>query len=281
MEAHRQMNSSTPIDGGNLLSADEVNSYRRDGYVIPALHLGEQQMAVLDDAVAYLLEANPHVPPESLMSVHIVDNKAENRRGHQAFLDLALNATLLDLVEQVIGPDIVLWGCHLFCKPGAMGREVPWHQDGHFWPFRPLATCTIWLAIDKADRENGCMRVISGSHAARTLFRHHEDTDPALALYEVLDADQFNADRAVNIELEPGQFSLHDIYLAHGSTPNRSGRRRAGLAIRYMPATSLFDRSGGGPDGSDPRYANFAERPIWLARGSDRNGGNDFSIGHG
>lgn len=277
------MNSSTPIDGGNLLSTDEVAAYRRDGYVIPALHMGEQQMAVLNEAVAYLLEANPHVPPESLMSVHIVDNKAENRRGHQAFLDLALDAALLDLVEQVIGPDIVLWGCHLFCKPGATGREVPWHQDGHFWPFRPLATCTLWLAIDKVDRENGCMRVIAGSHAARTLFRHHGDKNPNLALYEVLDADQFDAQQAVNIELEPGQFSLHDIYLAHGSAPNRSGRRRAGLAIRYMPATSLFDRSGGSNGDGDPRYANFTERPIWLARGSDRtdcHGGNDFSIGH-
>lgn len=189
MEAHCQMNSSSPLDGGNFRSADEVNSYRRYNYVIPALHVGEEQMAVFDDAVAYLLEANPHVPTESLLFVHIVDNKAENRRSHQTLLDLAPNAEFLDLVEQAIDPNIVLWGCHLFCKPGATDREVPLHQAGHFWSFRPLATCTIWLAIDKVDRVNSCMRVIPGSHAAPTLFRHHADRDPALALYEELDAD--------------------------------------------------------------------------------------------
>lgn len=276
--------STELLAGGTALTPAETAAYQRDGYVIPVLRLTETRMAELADAVDYVRKVNPHVPPESLMSCHIVDNKAENRRGHQAFLDLALDPALLDLVEQVIGPDIILWGCHLFCKPGETGREVPWHQDGHYWPFDPLATCTVWLAIDTVDGENGCMRVIPGSHTERTLYRHHGDKSPKLALYEVLDDDQFDESQAVNIELDAGQFSLHDIFLVHGSAANRSGRRRAGLAIRYMPSTSLFDRGGDRPGGGDPRYANFAERPIWLARGVDhtgRHGGNDFSIGHG
>jgi hypothetical protein len=279
------MNQAALLAGGSKLSAAEIATYARDGYVIPALSVAPARMAELQEAVDYLLKANPHVPPEALMSVHIVDNKAEGRRGHRAFLDLALDAALLDLVEQVIGPDIILWGCHLFCKPGEVGRAVPWHQDGHFWPFRPLATCTLWLAFDEVNAENGCMRVIPGSHAERRLYRHHADANPALALYEELDADQFDAGAAVDIALKPGHFSLHDVYLVHGSAANRSGRRRAGLAIRYMPATSLFYRGGGtGAGDGDPRYANFAERPIWLARGTDRpdcHGGNDFEIGHG
>ena len=282
-----QMNAADFPEGGNRLSAAETASYGERGYVIPAMCLWDARLAALDDAVEYLLAANPHVPPEALMSVHIVDNKAENRCGHQAFLDRALDPALLDIVEQVIGADIVLWGCHLFCKPGETGREVPWHQDGKYWPIRPLATCTLWLALDEANSENGCMHVIPGSHAEKRLYRHHEDANPALALYQVLDADQFDADKAVDIALLPGQFSLHDIYMVHGSTANRSGKRRAGLAIRYMPATSLFDRSIGprdtGARTGDPRYANFADRPTWLARGVDRtdcHGGNDFSIGH-
>ena len=151
------------------MTAAEIAAYERDGYVILALSVSPARMAELQEAVDYLLAANPNVPPESLMSVHIVDNKAEGRRGHRAFLNLALDSEILDLVVQVIGPDIILWGWHLFCKPGEVGREVPWHQDGHFWLFRPLATCTLWLAFDEVNEENGCMRVIPGSHRGRRL----------------------------------------------------------------------------------------------------------------
>ena len=163
------------MGGNKFLTAAEIAAYRRGGYVIPELRLSAPRVAELGGAVEYVVEANPHVPPEALVSVHIVDNKAENRRGHRAFLDPALDCHLLDLVEQIIGPDIILWGCHLFCKPGATGHEVPWHQGRYFWPFRPLATCTPWLALDEVNSENGCMRVIPGSHAARTLYRHHAD----------------------------------------------------------------------------------------------------------
>lgn len=73
--------------------------------------------------------------------------------------------------------------------------------------------------------------------------------------------------------------SLHDVYLIHGSNPNRSPRRRAGLAIRYMPATSLFDRSRTA-DASAGYVVDFSNRPIWLVRGKDRTGRNDFAAGH-
>lgn len=265
----------------NVLTDTEVAAYQTSGYVIPAFRLPAARVAALRTALDELIAANPHVPPESLVSAHVVNSKAEQVRGHQAFFDLAMDPHILDMVERIIGPDIILWGCHVFCKPATTGREVPWHQDGNFWPFRPLATCTAWLALDHVTAENGCMRVIPGSHATRTLFRHHEDKDPALALYETIDDDQYDAGLAADIELEPGRFSLHDVYMIHGSAPNISGRRRAGVALRYMPSTSLLDRGRyDAPDGSDPRYANFAERPIWLARGVDRHGGNDFTIGH-
>ena len=99
-----------------------------------------------------------------------------------------------------------------------------------------------------------------------------------MALIQELDADQFDEDAAADIALAPGQMSLHDIYMVHGSAPNTSGRRRAGIALRYMPSTSLFDR-GLAKDPGDSRSANFSDRPIWLARGVDRHGGNEFSVG--
>jgi hypothetical protein len=79
--------------------------------------------------------------------------------------------------------------------------------------------------------------------------------------------------------LEAGQVSLHDVFVIHGSRANRSARRRAGFAIRYMPATSLYDRGVVYPGGAAAIRQNMALRPIYLVRGADRHGGNDFRVG--
>lgn len=86
---------------------------------------------------------------------------------------------------------------------------------------------------------------------------------------------------ARDVELQPGEMSLHDVYLIHGSRANTSPRRRAGLALRYMPATSHFDRAMFRPGESTSTYlVDFSRRPIWLVRGADRTGKNDFRTGH-
>ena len=127
---------------------------------------------MLSAAMEEVIAANSDTRPEQLPNIHITNGAGTNLKGHPAFLDIALDKELLDLVSCVIGDDIVMWGCQIFCKPGSDGMEVPMHQDGQYWPIRPLATCTVWLAIDDSDRENGCLTVIPGSHRDRVHFRH-------------------------------------------------------------------------------------------------------------
>jgi ectoine hydroxylase-related dioxygenase (phytanoyl-CoA dioxygenase family) len=185
------------------------------------------------------------------------------------------------MVAQLIGDGVILWGCHFFCKPGGDGYETPWHQDGHYWPIRPLATCTVWIALDRSDRENGCLKVIPGSHRDHALMDHlHEDRDD-LVLSQRMAAGTFDEADAVALELEPGQMSLHDVYMIHGADANRSDRRRAGVALRYMPATSVFERDLNPADGKSGIPVSFATRPLWLVKGVDRTGRNDFEVGHG
>ena len=101
-------------------------------------------------------------------------------------------------------------------RPGE-GFETPWHQDGHYWPIRPLATCTVWVALEPSTRANGCLRVIPGSHAAKALHPHlHEDRQD-VTLNQRLAAGAFSEDAAVDVELAPGQMSLHDVYMVHGA----------------------------------------------------------------
>jgi hypothetical protein len=263
-----------------LLSPADVAHYQRDGYLIPAYRLEPDLLRDLQHALAQLIRDNPGVRPEKLVSAHVEGDNGEGVKGVKKFLDLAMHAPILDMVEQLIGPDIILWGCHVFSKPAGDGFETPWHQDGHYWPIRPLATCTVWVALEPSTCDNGCLRVIPQSHAHQQLHAHlHEDRND-LVLNQRMADGTYDESKAVDLELYPGQMSMHDVYMIHGAKANRSPQSRTGVALRYMPATSLFDRQLKPVDGKTGIPVSFATRPLWLLRGQDRTGRNDFSIGH-
>ncbi len=262
------------------LTQAEIEHYHSDGYVIPAFRLPSKRIDALRGTLDRLIADNPDVRPEKLVSAHIAGQNDEGVKGSKDFLDLAHDEDIVEMVAQVIGDDVILWGCHVFCKPGGTGYETPWHQDGHYWPIRPLATCTVWVALDRTDRENGCLKVIPGSHRKRQLVDHlTEDRDDVVLTQRTADS-AFDRSSEVALELEPGQMSLHDVYMIHGADANLSPRRRAGVALRYMPATSVFERNLNPADGKSGIPVSFATRPLWLVRGVDRTGRNDFSIGH-
>lgn len=262
------------------LSSAEVRHYEAEGYVIPQFRLPPARVALMRDALDALIRDNPGVRPEKLVSAHVEGDNGEGVRGSRAFLDLAMDPEIVELVSGVIGEDVILWGCHVFCKPPAEGYETPWHQDGHYWPIRPLANCTVWVALEESSIENGCLRVIPCSHIGHVLHDHlHEDrTD--LTLNQRMAEGTFDEETAVDLQLEPGQMSLHDVYMVHGAKANTSTKRRTGVALRYMPATSVFERDLRPADGKTGVAVDFAKRPLWLLRGVDRSGRNDFEVGH-
>jgi hypothetical protein len=268
------------MDDAARLSDAEIGHYRREGWVIPRFRLPEGEVSALARALDELIATNPGVRPEKLVSAHVEGDNGEGVRGSRAFLDLARDPEIVELVSGVLGENLLLWGCHVFCKPAGEGFETPWHQDGHYWPIRPLANCTVWVALEPSTAANGCLRVIPGSHAGRTLHAHlHEDrTD--LTLNQRLAAGSFDEASAVDIELEPGQMSLHDVYMIHGANANRSRQRRTGVALRYMPTSSVFERDLRPADGKTGLSLDFANRPLWLVRGRDLSGRNDLVVGH-
>ena len=124
------------------------------------------------------------------------------------------------------------------------------------------------------------MRFIPGSHAAGSLYPHHDAARPDRVLGLEVDARAFDVRTARDDVLAAGQCSLHDVFLIHGSGPNRSAQRRAGFVIRYMPATSCFDRTIAKVQTQAGVAFSLSRRPIWLVRGVDR-AGNDFVTGRG
>ena len=262
------------------MSPEEIDRYRTEGWVVPRFRLPPARVAAMAAALEQLLRDNPGVRPEKLVSAHVEGDNGEGVHGSRAFLDLARDPEIVELVSGVLGEDVILWGCHVFCKPAGEGYETPWHQDGHYWPIRPLATCTAWVALEESSVDNGCLRVIPGSHRDRALHEHLHEDRRDLTLNQHLAAGTFDEASAVDIELAPGEMSLHDVYMIHGARENTSSRRRTGVALRYLPATSVFERDLRPADGKTGLAVDFARRPLWLVRGVDRSGRNDLDIGH-
>lgn len=252
-----------------MLNEAQIAKYHEDGYVIPQqFSLGEDELADLRARHARLVAKHPEFYNycSHLLAFDL------------AFLNYARHPAILEMVGQVLGPDFALWNSSFFAKPAADGKRTPWHQDGEYWPIRPLATCTVWIAIDDSTPENGCLRIIPGSHKDQRLRAHHTYEGNDVTLNQELNADEFDEAKAFDMVLKAGQVSLHDVYLLHGSEANHSPKPRRGMTLRYMPTTSLFDRDEAARMLREMGITDHSDRTLYLMGGRDLHGGNDFRM---
>ncbi len=252
-----------------MLSENQLAQYREDGYVIPDFRLPADMLQAIRETHDRLVALRPE----------FTDYCPNVLAYDLAFLNYARIPEIVDMVDQVIGPDFALWNSSFFAKPAKNGRETPWHQDGEYWPIRPVATCTVWMAIDDSTVENGCLRVIRGSHKDRRLKAHHTNPDPNFTLNQELSPDEYDEADAVDLILEAGQMSLHDVFLLHGSKANISAKSRRGMTLRYMPLTSHFNRELAQQQAEDKDLLiGHEQRTLYLMRGGDICGKNDFQM---
>ena len=265
MNTTEALRSSPPI-----LTEEEVENYKQQGYVVPKWRYPAKSIEMMQRLVQELIEANPDHYQEQLVCPHLPQGatKPMVSERHQDFLNLAMEEGVRKILGQILGPDVLLWGSQLFCKPAAVGMEIPWHQDGAYWPIRPLANISAWIAIDRVSRENACLKVIPGSHLSG-LKPHQIDSRKNLALDRTVNPEHLNKEEAVDIELDPGELVFFDVYLMHGSNANTSGERRAGLVYRYMPSTSLFDRSVQDKINKSGHLVSYKDRPLFQVLGHD------------
>ena len=249
-----------------MLSEVEIARYHADGLIVPRARILGDSLSRMQALVEELAARRPNTD--------FVPGLVEADARWLEFVRLPL---LLDMVSQLIGSDLLNWGSSLFGKPARAGLETPWHQDGSYWPIRPLATCSAWIALDPVTVENGCMRYIPGSHAARRMLPHKVALEGKKTLERELTLDPTMAATARDLVLEPGQFALFDVYMAHGSRENRSNQRRAGVVFRYMPTTSVFDYELAAQHSAELGRPANTFRQLHLMRGVDRSGCNDFS----
>ena len=250
------------------LSVSELKKYHKDGFVIPGYRLSEETLEAIKTDYDKLLRTNPEFK-DYCPHLHKYD---------LGFLNYARDPNILDMVGQVLGSDLILWNSSLFAKPAKNGKKTPWHQDGEYWPIRPLETCTVWIAIDDATKENGCLKFMRGSHKDKRLRPHRTSDDPNFTLHQELLESEYDDQKAFHLELKAGQMSLHDVYLLHGSEANSSSNPRRGMTMRFMPGTSIFDREKANQLHNELGVPDHTKRTIFLMRGKDQTGHNDFCM---
>ncbi len=212
------------------LTPDEVALFNREGYLIynhPVLP--EAEFKALADHFEELLDQWPKDQRPEMMDVpHFT---------HPSLFRWALSDAAIDLVEPILGPDILFFSSHFICKPKGDGRRVPWHEDSAYWKrmIDPMEVVTIWLAIDPSTEENGCMKVIPHTHnTGRKGFSDYDAVDVNQNVFPTeIRKVQRDDSKAVPCILQPNEASLHDGRLMHGSEPNTSDMRRCGWTLRY------------------------------------------------
>lgn len=205
------------------------DSYERDGYVVVKDIIDETLVEEARHHIDWLLEKHPSLRPEQLHNSLMQDDPF--------WVRLISDKRLLDLAEIFIGPNIALFASHYIAKRPFDGQAVLWHQDGGFWPLEPMEIVTLWLALDETTPENGCLRVIPGTHEL-SLQEMHKRNDIDNVLGSEIDLSKVDESAAVNIILKPGDVEIHHPNLIHGSHANTSPRWRRGLTIRYIPTTT-------------------------------------------
>tara|TARA_Y100000590_G_scaffold364667_1_gene423187 strand:+ start:2451 stop:3188 length:738 start_codon:yes stop_codon:yes gene_type:complete len=238
-----------------MLTENEIKTYETEGYLVPNFTMPEKDLLEIETLHNSLVKKFPkfiNYCPAVLLH-------------DERFLKYCLNNEILNIIEQLIGKNFALWNSSFFAKPAFNGYATPWHQDGQYWPIKPLATCSVWLAIDDATSENGCLKFIKGSHKEKTLKKHKYNKSKSLTLnQEILDS-KYIEKNVVNLILKRGQISLHDVYMIHGSEENRSPNSRRAMTMRFMPTTSVFDHQ------FVFNTKDFSIKKIYQARGIDKS----------
>ncbi len=208
------------------LTKEQLCQFRTEGYVFPFRAVSTAEASAYRTRIeAYEAHAGHDA------------NRTLKIKGHLAFpwlMELGRNPRILDAVEDVIGPNILLFGASIFAKNGRDPRYVSWHQDSAYFGLDPHEEVTAWVGFTDSTLEKGCLKVMPRTHLGPDL-QHVETHASDNMLAKGQSIGGLNESAAVCIELAAGEFSLHHERTAHASEPNRSTDRRIGFAYFYIP----------------------------------------------
>ena len=223
----------------SALSADQVEAYRRDGFLCPVPVFSTEEIAAIrSDFEAVEAKAGRTIgemPGFVRAKTHLL----------YPWMDaLVRHPRLLDVVEGLVGGNILVYHLTCWVKEPGDGRFVSWHQDGTYFSLEPYEHVTAWIPLSPATVETGCMMAIPGSHTIGQRDHTTEKSDRNLLSNGQTIAARIDEDKAVPLEVPVGSISLHHTHLVHASNPNRGSDRRIGIGVSYIPTHVRFTGEG-------------------------------------
>ena len=218
-----------------VLTKQQIEQYHDEGFIAPIRVISEAKALSIKSQLEEVEEKFPEeINAESRNNLHLSFK----------FLDaLAHNPIIVDAMEDLIGPDISLWATVMFIKEPSSKHYVSWHQDATYMGMNSTDFPTPWIALSPSNLETGCMTMISGSHKQE--IRNHEDT---FEEHNILTRGQVIADvdesKGVDLILKPGEMSIHNGAIIHGSKPNKSQQRRIGFSLQSYMTPSIEQEVG-------------------------------------
>lgn len=221
------------------LTQDQQGGFRENGYCFPIRVLQDAETdefrRQFDRFYAHHKERLDALPPNKQSAIY-----AHTHISLHWVYRIASHPNVLDAVESLLGPNLLIWDSVWFIKRPGDAKFISWHQDATYWCLHPPTAITAWIALSDSVLMNGCMRVIPGSHLRHLPHRDTYGADNALSRGQEIEVE-VNENEAVDVALQPGQMSLHDISIVHGSKANASDRPRIGIAVRYITPEVVQD----------------------------------------
>lgn len=237
----------------SALPDSKLQRYHEEGCIFPITVMSPEE-AVAHRARLERAEAE-YGPMHYMTKPYLVFTSAAEIGHHPA---------LLDAVEAILGPDILLWDSAYVIKEPNNRRFVSWHQDLTYWGLDSDRLVTAWVALSPSTSENGCMKFLPGSHLQGK--RDHRDTYAKdNILHRGQEIPDIDDSQAVDIVLRPGQASLHHGWVTHSSGPNLSSERRIGLTLQYTAPSVrqvVGDRESATLVRGVDNYGHFEPEPI-------------------
>jgi non-heme Fe2+,alpha-ketoglutarate-dependent halogenase len=215
-----------------MLDQSLISRYRDEGFLFPFHAFSAETAAAYRAEVERTCAATPGPAAAASGSVSYRVKPYLLFRWAAA---LVREPAVLDAVEDLIGPDIMVFHTTMWWKTKGSPNRVPWHQDGTYFGLAPFEHVTAWVALSPSNLGTGCVRVVPGSHRAGQLpHADHRDADLMLSRGQTVVAD-IDGSLAIPIVLSPGEFSLHHTLAVHASDPNTGDDDRIGIGISYIP----------------------------------------------
>mmetsp|Transcript_23458 Transcript_23458/g.32797 ORF Transcript_23458/g.32797 Transcript_23458/m.32797 type:complete len:322 (+) Transcript_23458:145-1110(+) len=260
MEARWDVDFSKFLSDGNCQS-EVLESYQQLGFFVFRGVFDENEISEIRSHVKWLMQKYPTIRPEHFHHPLMI---------RDAFwLRVVCKKKILDILEKFLGANIAVFTSHYICKPAYDGQPVFWHQDISYWNLDPPEAVSAWLAIDESTPENGCLRVIPGTHQSATLFGQKV---PRLEQPNLLSSSMEDSTiqqliqhkQIIDLVMKPGDLSIHNPFLVHSSNANTSARSRYALDTAYISTKTIVKTKN--------TYQN-----LFLVKGTEQNSTNLYT----